>query len=168
MSILGDIFKGGKNILKSTAGTFKQVAGGLAGGAIGTAIGGPAGGMIGSTIGGSVGSIKLPPLPGGAGGGGGMIGGMIGGGLGAAGRGISAAARGASTLCAKYPQWCLGVGGLGVVANMIQSGQLPAPRRRRRRGITARDLQSFRRVANLVDHYAKPVHHMRNIRRRSR
>lgn len=33
--------------------------------------------------------------------------------------------------------------------------------RRRRRGITARDLQSFRRVANLIKRYAAPVRHMR-------
>lgn len=167
MSILGDIFKGGKNILKGAASTFKTLGASTAGGAIGTAIGGPFGGVIGSTIGGGLGSLpKLSPLPGG--GGGGFIGGAIGTAIGGAARGVSGIARGASAMCAKYPQWCLGVGGVAAVANLMHSGQLPVPRRRRRRGITARDLASFRRVANLVDHYAKPVHHMRNIKRRPR
>jgi len=34
-------------------------------------------------------------------------------------------------------------------------------RRRRRRGITAGDLRSFRRVANLIRAYAAPVRHFR-------
>jgi len=162
VSILGDIFKGGRKILQGAAGTFKTVAGSMAGGAIGTAIGGVPGGMIGSTIGGMGGGMgRLPPLPGGGGSFGGGLGGVIGG----AARGIGGAARGAVSLCQKYPQWCAGIGGVAVVSQMIQSGQLPAPRRRRRRGITASDLQSFRRVANLVDHYAKPVHHMRGFKR---
>jgi len=38
-------------------------------------------------------------------------------------------------------------------------------RRRRRKGITAKDLNSFKRVAKLVDKYAKPVHHMRNFKK---
>jgi len=36
-----------------------------------------------------------------------------------------------------------------------------APRRRRRGGITSRDLRSFKRVANLIRKYAAPVRHMR-------
>lgn len=42
----------------------------------------------------------------------------------------------------------------------------PAPRRRRR-GITARDLASFRRVANLIRKYAAPVRHFRKHPNRS-
>ena len=34
-------------------------------------------------------------------------------------------------------------------------------RRRRRRGITRRDLASYRRVANLIRKYAAPVRHFR-------
>ena len=38
-------------------------------------------------------------------------------------------------------------------------------KKRRRKGITAKDLTSFKRVARLVDKYAKPVHHFRNIKK---
>jgi len=161
VSILGDIFKGGKKLLQGTASTFKTVAGSMAGSTIGGMIGGPPGAMIGGAIGGG----GLPPLPGGGGGLGRIGGGGLGGIIGGASRAIGGAARGAATMCAKYPQWCLAVGGVSAVASMIQSGQLPAPRRRRRRGISSRDLTSFRRVANLVDRYSKPVHRMRGYKR---
>lgn len=44
--------------------------------------------------------------------------------------------------------------------------QGPYHRRRRRGGITARDLASFRRVANLIRRYSAPVRHMRTHPRR--
>lgn len=52
------------------------------------------------------------------------------------------------------------------MAYNIYGDQIPdeygaAPRRRRGRGITARDLRSFRRVANLIRKYAAPVRHFR-------
>lgn len=51
----------------------------------------------------------------------------------------------------------------------IYGDQIPdeygAPRRRRGRGITARDLRSFRRVANLIHKYAAPVRHMRGYKK---
>lgn len=37
-------------------------------------------------------------------------------------------------------------------------------KRKRGKGISARDLRSFKRVARLVDKFAKPVHHMRNFK----
>lgn len=40
-------------------------------------------------------------------------------------------------------------------------------KRRRRKGITARDLMSFKRVARLVDKFSKPVHHFRNFKKGS-
>lgn len=47
----------------------------------------------------------------------------------------------------------------------IYGDQIPdeygPPRRSRGRGITARDLRSFRRVANLIRKYAAPVRHFR-------
>lgn len=37
--------------------------------------------------------------------------------------------------------------------------------RRRRKGITPKDLSSFKRVARLIDKFSKPVHHFRNIKK---
>lgn len=37
-------------------------------------------------------------------------------------------------------------------------------KRRRRKGLTAKDLSSFKRVARLVDKYARPVQKMRNYK----
>lgn len=50
------------------------------------------------------------------------------------------------------------------MARNIYGEEIPdeyAPRRRRGRGITAHDLRSFRRVANLIRKYAAPVRHFR-------
>jgi len=162
---------------------FSSIGGALKGAATGFITGGIPGAVVGAgmgIVGGqtktmptlpgkvmTVGGKTLPPLPGVAGSGGGGLGRIAGGivgAAGAAGRGITSVARGAASMCAKYPAWCLAAGGLGAVAGLMQSGQLPVPKRRRRKGISARDLSSFRRVANLVNHYAKPVHHMRNTR----
>lgn len=38
-------------------------------------------------------------------------------------------------------------------------------KRRRRKGISAKDLQSFKRVARLVDKYSKSVHHFKNFKK---
>ncbi len=151
------------------------VKGAVGGAVTGFITGGVPGAVVGAGVGGvgaSMGSSsKLPPLPGGARqntvgpvGKIAPIAAGVGGALAAGGRKIAGIARGASAMCAKYPAWCLAAGGLGAVAGLMQSGQLPVPKRRRRRGITPRDLSSFRRVANLVNHYAKPVHHMRNTK----
>jgi len=146
-SSIGNVFKAVKPIL-----------GTVGGGMLGGMIGGPVGAGIGGTIGGSVlGSSKtLPALPGIGGGGiprlptiGGAIGGMA---RGIGGR-VASAARGAASMCARYPQWCVAAGGVAAIASMMQSGQLPIPKRRRRRGITPKDLQSFRRVAGLIKSY---------------
>lgn len=56
------------------------------------------------------------------------------------------------------------VGGAALGA-YLDGGNQPAKRRRRGKGITARDLRSFKRVAKLVDKYAKPVHHFRNFKK---
>ena len=37
-------------------------------------------------------------------------------------------------------------------------------RRKRRKGISAKDLSSFKRVARMVDKYSKPIHKMRNFK----
>lgn len=71
-------------------------------------------------------------------------------------RGASSAMRGAITWCRRNPQWCSTVGGTAAVAAMIESGQLPAPRRRRGRGISGRDLRAYRRVHNLLAGFCAP------------
>lgn len=61
--------------------------------------------------------------------------------------------------------------GLPAIAGAAAGGYLGGinwdtpKKRRRRKGITAKDLTSFKRVARLVDKYAKPVHHFRNIKK---
>lgn len=63
--------------------------------------------------------------------------------------------RGAATWCRKNPAWCAQVGGTAAIAGMIQDGRLPMPKRRRGRGISSRDLRSFRRVNNLLSAVCK-------------
>lgn len=118
--------------------------------ASGAVLGGAAaaGGIVAATRGGG----GLTPLPGGALAGGAMIPG---------GHGMRTIISSANSYARKYPQWAMSVGGTAGIAQMIASGQLPAMRRRRGKGITARDLRSFKRVARLVSHFSRPVHHMR-------
>lgn len=71
--------------------------------------------------------------------------------------GARAAARSAMVYCRRHPNWCSTIGGTAAVAAMIESGQLPTIKRRRGRGITPKDLRSFRRVANLVRGYCPTV-----------
>lgn len=92
---------------------------------------------------------------------GGVIGrgaaGAIGFGAGVAVRNARAIARGAAQLCQKHPQWCSTIGGVAAVGAMMESGQLPIPKRRRGRGLTPKDLRSFRRVARLIRVFAPTV-----------
>lgn len=74
----------------------------------------------------------------------------------------------AGIYCRRHPQWCVQVGGIGNVAQLVAGGQLPRIKRRRRRGITPKDLQSFRRVANLIKAYSAPVRRMRTPTRKRR
>jgi hypothetical protein len=69
-----------------------------------------------------------------------------------------AAARGAVNLCRKYPQWCTTIGGTAAVEALMHSGQIPIPKRRRGRGITAHELKAFKRVARFTSKYCAPVH----------
>lgn len=64
--------------------------------------------------------------------------------------GAKAAMRGAIQLCRRNPGWCSTIGGTAAVAAMIESGQLPAPRHRRGRGLSARDLRGFRKTVKLI------------------
>ncbi len=153
------------SLVGKLGGAVKGAIGGFLTGGVPGAVVGAGMGALGSTGGGGVSKVgmvkrSIPPLPGGGaktslpkgvtlGG----VGGMVAGGARAAGAKVAAAARGAATMCAKYPQWCIAAGGVAAIAGMMHSGQLPVPKRRRRRGITPRDLQSFRRVATLIKSY---------------
>ncbi len=168
MSLIGNI----GSAIGSLAGKVYTAVKPYAGAIVGGVVGGPAGAMVGNTM---MGGGGLPPLPGG-GARGVPSAGFTGRGLssqpmstsqmvmtgGYSKSKISSINRAAGTMCARYPAWCLSVGGVGTVAQAMASGQLPIPRRRRRKGITSRDLSSFRRVANLIRHYSAPVHRMRH------
>jgi hypothetical protein len=106
----------------------------------------PVGARMGSTPGAGMGGGVLRALPGAIGYGAGVVVGRA-----------RAIARGAAALCAKHPQWCSTIGGVAAVAGMMESGQLPVPKRRRGRGLTPRDLRSFRRVARLIRVFAPTV-----------
>ena len=58
--------------------------------------------------------------------------------------------------CAKYPGWCIRIGGLGAVQGLLEGVQLPLHRRRRRRGIPAREFAGFRRVHNVLSGFCAP------------
>lgn len=70
---------------------------------------------------------------------------------------VSRAGRGAIQLCRRYPQWCSTIGGTAAVAAMIESGQLPMPKRHRGRGLSARDLRGFRRTSRLMRQVASSI-----------
>lgn len=143
---------------------------------IGTAIGGPIGGAIGVALAGSSGarsmsisptyqSAGLPAL-GALGGtlgrltlpGVGAVAGAVGG---AVVRGAGSAMRGAIALCRKHPQWCSTIGGTAAVAAMMESGQIPVPKKRRSRGITGREFRAFRRVHHVLSGFCAPRMHIR-------
>ncbi len=160
-SIGGLISKG----VSTIGGFLKSPVGGAIAGGI---IGGPTGAILGSQIGSSTTLPALPgsgarlPLPSLSGLPGGFTGRSLATGtsktvagmIGAPGsRGYSTVINAASRMCLKFPQWCTSVGGTQTVASMMWSGQLPIPKRRRRRGITPKDLSSFRRVASLIKSY---------------
>lgn len=69
-------------------------------------------------------------------------------------RGATALARGAATWCRKNPAWCASIGGTAAVEALIRNGQLPMPKRRRAKGISASELKAFRRVASVIRRHA--------------
>lgn len=73
-------------------------------------------------------------------------------------KGARAIPRAAVNLCRKYPQWCSTIGGTVAVEALFHSGQLPVPKHRRGRGITAHELRAFKRVARFTSKYCAPVH----------
>lgn len=72
-------------------------------------------------------------------------------------RSAASIGRGAVTWCRRNPAWCANIGGTAAVAALIESGQLPMPRRRRGRGLSARDLRGFRKTTRLIRQVAGSV-----------
>jgi len=152
MSILSSIGSALKRVVSSPAvaaavGVFNPVAGAVIG-AVGSAVR-PAGLMPASLPG--VGIAGMGALP------------AIGAAAGVAVRYAGAAARGAISLCRKHPAWCSTIGGTAAVTAMIESGQLPMPRRRRGRGISSGNLRAYRRVHNLLAGFCAPKARIKRI-----
>lgn len=150
------------SIFKDIIGVAAPIVGGMFGGPVGAAIGSaigskfageshaqPGSGMIYPTMG------AMPALP------------AVGAAAGTAVRlgvgAVSRFGRGAIQLCRRYPQWCSTVGGTAAVAAMLQSGQLPMPRRRRGRGISGRDLRAYRRIHNVLAGFCAPKARIRKV-----
>lgn len=142
------LFKSIGKVLGKVAKPVGTLAGAYLGGPSGAALGGQIGSAFSTSrpgmgfVASSAGMSSLPPLIRGATTAGGYI-----------VRGARAAAASASYYCRKYPTWCSTIGGLAAVEAMVGNGQLPPIKRRRRKGITPRDLSSFRRVASLIKSY---------------
>lgn len=83
---------------------------------------------------------------------------VIGRGAAAVVKGARAIPRAAISMCRKYPQWCSTIGGTVAVEALLSSGQVPLPKRRRGRGISAHELKAFKRVARFTSRYCAPVH----------
>jgi hypothetical protein len=148
MSLLKSVGRLGKAVLRSPAvGAAVSVWNPAVGGAI-SALGSLKSNM-GALPGAGVGTGVTLGLP--------TIGRAIGFGAGMMVGRARAIARGAAALCIKHPQWCSTIGGVAAVGAMMESGQLPIPKRRRGRGLTPRDLRSFRRVARLIRVFAPSV-----------
>lgn len=147
VSLLGDLVK----VAAPIAGAY---FGGPVGAAIGSAMSGWGGGssMPGS---GSVASMAALPA----------IGGVAGTTVRAGIAGARAAIASARYYCAKYPGWCISIGGLGAVQGMVQNGQLPAHRRRRARGITAKEFSGFRKVHRVLSGFCAPKMRIRKGRK---
>lgn len=72
-------------------------------------------------------------------------------------RGAKSVYNAAASYCRKHPAWCQTIGGIAAVEAMIGRGELPLPKRRRGRGITATELKHFKRVARFTSKYCAPV-----------
>lgn len=158
MSLLSKVFKG----VTQAVAPFAPIIGGALGGPVGAALGGVVSQLGTRTAAAPVipgaGSIAPMPTPvmgtlprlGGA-----VVGaGVAGVRLGIAGARVAISS--AKYYCSRYPGWCIAAGGLGAVQSMVESGQLPPHRRRRRRGISAREFGAFRRVHNVLSGFCAP------------
>lgn len=153
----------------SLLGSILKVAAPIAGAYFGGPVGAALGTQIASSLGGGGGGVAAPgsgavasmaALP--------SIGtvGAVGGAVARAGvAGARAVIASARYYCAKYPGWCISIGGLGAVQGMVQNGQLPIHRRRRGRGITAKEFSGFRKVHRVLSGFCAPKMRIRKGRR---
>lgn len=152
------------SLLKDLVSVAAPVIGGLVGGPAGVAIGAALGGLGSARTSapgsGQVASLGSLPSIGGAVGGA-VVGTTVRAGI-AGARAILSSAR---YYCAKYPGWCISIGGLGAVQGMVQNGQLPVHRRRRARGITAGEFRGFRKVHKVLSGFCAPKMRIRKGRR---
>lgn len=149
------------SLFRSILSAAAPIVGGIFGGPVGAAVGGAVGGALaprtptpsyfpttasipGAGIMQTMGA--LPAITGG------VVGTTVRAGI-AGGRLILSSAR---YYCARYPGWCLSIGGLGVVEGLVREGKLPVHRRRRGRGISSRDFRGFRRVHNVLSGFCAP------------
>jgi hypothetical protein len=157
MSLFGNIFRAAAPIV----GGF---LGGPAGAAVGAAIAGagsssratvsaapalPGIGFAPQGVGGTLPSLPGFPTMGSVA----AVGGAV---VRAGAAGVRLAISSARYYCARYPSWCIAVGGLGAVQGMVSGGQLPPHRRRRRRGISAREFGAFRKVHRVLSGFCAP------------
>lgn len=177
MSLISSIVNVGKGLLS----TAKQYAAPILS-KVGAVFGGPVGGVVGGVVGSAISSrgatsgnggaiqtqaLRAPTVMPGAG----LQMGMgfpslaltgtagtalrVGGGMVVAGaKRVYSAAAG---YCRRHPQWCSTIGGIAAVEAMIGRGELPVPKRRRGKGISATELKNFRRVAKFTSQYCAPV-----------
>lgn len=138
MSLFGSIGKALKSVAGSVVGKIATSVipgvGPIAGTLIGTA--------VGSAIsGGGGGGGKLPPV-----------------------RGLPALPAGGGKIVGLSSAGVSAMAGAGAIAGEWLYDKFGNPvrkKRRRRKGITPKDLSSFKRVARLIDKFAAPVHHLR-------
>jgi len=107
---------------------------------------------FGGTLTRTAGPAMLMPL---LGGGARALAPALGFGAGMALRGARTAARSAMAYCKRHPAWCASIGGLAAVEGLVSGGQLPPVKRRRARGITGRELSSFKRVSRVLNNWCK-------------
>lgn len=168
MSIFSKIGKAVKKIIPAAA----PILGGMIGGPAGAILGGLATGK--SPMMPAAASAILPAAAAGArvlpGLGRALTGGAVGGMVVAGGRVVARSAKSiynsAASYCRRHPQWCATVGGIAAVEALVSNGQLPVIKRRRRKGITARELGSFTRVARIFKKYCGVASKARTPRKR--
>lgn len=137
------------SLFKGIVGAVAPIVGGMVGGPVGAAIGAAIGGAINKP---AIGGARIMPgvgamgpsfaLP--------ALAPIVAAGGRLAVAGARTAMQGAIAWCRRNPAWCSSIGGTAAVAAMIESGQLPAPKRRRGRGLSSRDLRGFRKTVRLI------------------
>jgi hypothetical protein len=149
------------SIFSNIIGAAAPIVGGIFGGPVGAALGGALGSALSRSNGHTAqpGTGMIYPAMGAMPAIGAAAGTVVRIGAGA----VSRFGRGAISLCRRYPQWCSTIGGTAAVAALLESGQLPMPRRRRGRGISGRDLRAYRRIHNVLAGFCAPKARIRKV-----